>query len=350
MVALAFGLLSACSGGTDSATMHAPAPASTLGDSGGAISSARPPAPRPAVDLLADTRWPDAGLGEGVASVSCSTDYEGQGDGARLPGLDYFHVLDAMEPCRESGVLRLHYAGKIDAGFVELMRRAAAMAERMGIENRVLDIDSAGGHIEQGIRAGDAMGDAGWTLWVREDAVCHSACVLILAAADNRIVSGKVGIHRMLRIGSQATTRSELNAELREVHQQLSDYLQRNGAAVAVADLMMTVPSRDLRMLSAEELRVYGLDGVNAVQQDLERVTLLRECGDDFVRRREAFVRGFEEQCAAGEAAIEDKNACGRRLLGRFGFPDARCPAHTPMAEIGRHRQPEQPRPAGVAQ
>ncbi|MDO5505942.1 MAG: hypothetical protein Q4F49_06595 [Pseudoxanthomonas suwonensis] len=332
--ALLAALLAACSGAEAPSSTDAAA-ASTLGDSGGAVSVAKPPAPMTPKDVLAGTVWPDAALGDGVASISCSADYDAGGDGQALAGLDYFHVLDAMEPCRESGVLRLHYAGKVDAGFVDLMERSAAMAERMGIRSRVLDIDSAGGHIEQGIRAGDAIGNSGWTLWVREDAVCHSACVLILAAADNRIVSGKVGIHRMLRIGSQATTRAELNAELRGVHQQLSDYLQRNGAAVAVADLMMTVPSRDLRMLTPEELRLYGLEGANAVQQDLERVTLLRECGEDFVRRREGFMRSFEEQCGRGEAAIDDKNACARELLPRFGFPDGSCAAHTPMAEIG---------------
>lgn len=306
----------------------------TMADSSGAISAAEPLAPPTPKDVLAGTRWPPATLGEGKATVACGTDYGQDGEGRPLPGLDYFQVLDALEPCREPGVLRLHYAGKIDAGFVDLMERIGAMAARMDIRTRILDIDSAGGQVEQGIRAGDSIGDGGWTLWVREGHACHSACVLILAAADNRIVSGQVGIHRMLRIGSQATTRAELNAELREIHQQLADYLQRNGAAVAVADLMMTVPSRDLRMLGAEELRVYGLSGVNAVQQDLERIGLSRECGEDFVRRRDAFVRQFDSQCAVGDAAVEQKNACGRRLLQRHGFPDGRCPAHTPMAEI----------------
>lgn len=362
-------LLAACSGAGNDAPPAAEATA-TAADSGGAVSVAEPPVPMTPKDVLAGTVWPEAALGDGQASLSCSIDYEdagasssgassaGQsaagergsdqrhagegnpgedsaGESRMLAGLDYFQVLDAMEPCRDSGVVRLHYKGKIDAGFVDLMQRVTAMAERMGIRGRILDIDSAGGHIEQGIRAGDDIGNSGWTLWVREGAVCHSACVLILAAGDNRLVSGDVGIHRMLRIGSKAATRAELNAELRDVHQQLSEYLQRHGAAVAVADLMMTVPSRDLRLLSEAELRLYGLDGANAVQQDLERVVLLRECGEDFVRRREGFMRSFQEQCASGDAAIGDKNDCARELLPRFGFPDKSCPGHAPMLEIG---------------
>ena len=231
--------------------------------------------------------------------------------------------------------MRVHYAGKIDAGFADLVERTAAMAKRMDIGQRILDVDSAGGQVEDAIRAGDAIGSAGWTLWVREGAVCHSACVLILAAGDNRLISGQVGIHRMIRMSSTATTRAELNAELGEVQAQLGSYLKRNGAAQAIADLMMTVPSRDLRMLGEEELRLYGLSGANAVQEDLVRIRLLRRCGEDFVRRKEGFMREFGERCARQGEQVDAMNDCGLKLRARYGFPDATCPDETPMAEAG---------------
>lgn len=302
--------------------------------SGGAISAPQLAEPKPDQDSLQGTQWPQAALGEGKAHISCSADYNHDGDGAELAGLDYFQILDAMQPCHDTDLVRLHYAGKIDAGFVHLVQRVGEMAGRMGLSHRILDMDSAGGHVEQGIRAGDVMGSAGWTLWVRETAVCHSACVLILAAADNRLVSGQVGIHRMLRLGSQATTRAELNAELQDVHTQLADYLKRNGASTGVADLMMTVPSRDLRMLDTLELQNFGLLGVNAVQQDLERISMLRECGEDFTRRHETFTRRFERQCSIQQVDVDEKNACGRRLQRELGFPDSTCPQHTPMPEV----------------
>ena len=128
----------------------------------------------------------------------------------------------------------------------------------------------SGGQVEAAIVAGDSIGESGWTIWVREGSICHSACVFVLAAGDNRLISGKVGIHRMMRISSTATSRAELNKELHEVYDNVKDYLQRNGVAVGVADLMMTVPNRSLRLLTQDELRQYGLDGTNAVQDDLE--------------------------------------------------------------------------------
>lgn len=303
--------------------------------SGGAISSAPldKPAPNPTPqDVLAGTQWPPALIGEGQASISCSSDYAA-GDGEPLHSLDYFAMVDAMSPCRDSGIVRLHYRGKIDTGFADMVERAAAMAARMGIQHRILDLDSPGGLIEDAMRAGDSIGDSHWTIWVREGAVCHSACVLILAAGDQRLVSGAVGIHRMIRLSSSATTRQQLNAELQQVHSQLVDYLGRNGAASAVADLMMTVPSRDLRLLTADELHSFGLEGANPVQDDLERLRVLRHCGTDFLRRKEAFQRALDVDCGKPGQHVDAMRACGIKLLPKYGFPDKRCPSEAPMAE-----------------
>jgi hypothetical protein len=343
--------LAAC-GGEPPPAKPATATVRTSADSSGGAISAAPldkPAPGPMPEeVLAGTQWPVAALGEGDARISCSSDYS-TGDGELLRSLDYFAVVDALSPCRDGDVVRLHYRGKIDAGFADTVERVAAMATRMGIRHRILDLDSPGGVIEDGIRAGDAMGDEHWTVWVREGAVCHSACVLILAAGDQRLVSGAVGIHRMIRLSSTATTRQQLTAELQQVHAQLDDYLQRNGAATAIADLMMTVPSRDLRLLTTDELHEFGLEGANPVQDDLERLRVLRQCGQDFLRRKEAFQRALDHDCGKPRQHVDAMRDCGVGLLPKFGFPDKRCPNEAPMAEYMRALQEQDERQAEAA-
>ena len=233
--------------------------------------------------------------------------------------------------------MRLRYRGRIAGDFTALVERVASMAARMGIEERLLDIDSSGGQVEDAIRAGDVIAESGWKIVVRADAVCHSACVLILAAGDDRRIAGPVGIHRIIRIQSRATSRAELSRELREVHGQMEDYLQRNGAAVAVADLMMTVPNRSLRLLTGAELDRFGLQGPNAAQDDLERIRLARKCGEDFVRRKDAFLRAYERQCMPPDDGVRDARTageCGLALRGRYDFPDRKCAAESPMAEF----------------
>lgn len=327
------------------AACRAPAPSppaepaktsASAAEENGAISTPAPKVVPAAKDVLKGTEWPPAKLESGKATISCDTDYATAGDGEPLADLGFFTVADAVRPCREAGVLRVRYSGKISSDFADLVERLSAMADRMEIGRRILDIDSAGGQVEDGIRAGDAIGDAHWTIWVRDGSLCHSACVFILAAGDNRIISGDVGIHRIIRLHSDATTRAELEAELRDVHDRIKEYFARNGVDVAVADMMMTVPSSQLRLLAPDELRTYGLSGSNPVQEDLERIRLARKCGESFVHRREAFLRVFESKCATGkgdQGDVDDIAACGRKLRGAYGFPDRRCPDETPLAE-----------------
>ena len=229
-------------------------------------------------------------------------------DGAPLTNLSFLGVVDALTPCQDIGLLRLRYEGKINAGFHALVERVAAIADRMEIGKRVLDIDSSGGQVEDAIKAGDAIGASGWTIWVREGASCHSACVLILGAGDVRMISGPVGIHRIIRMSSTATSRAQLNEELQAVYGRVKEYLARNGVAVAVADMMMAVPNRNLRLLSADELLEHGLDGTNPAQDDLDRLQLMRKCGEDFVRRRDAFQRNFDH-FAVGRAENQSRRA-----------------------------------------
>ena len=288
----------------------------------------------PAADATGPDWDRDIALESGLASIACDQDYADAGDGEPLASLARDDIEAVLAPCAAGGTMRLRYAGKVARDFTALVQRTVAVADGLGIGNRVLDIDSSGGRIEDAVRAGDAIAESGWTVWVREGAVCHSACVLVLASGDMRMIAGHVGVHRMVRIGSAATSRAELNQELQAVYEDMKRYLQRNGAAVAVADLMMTVPNHSLRLLTTDELDWFGLAGRNAAEDDLQRIELARRCGEAFVRRKDAFFRAFESRCAHDSGAVEDMNACGLALREKFGFPDASCPDETPLLEL----------------
>ena len=314
----------------------------------------RDPTPRPATppaDYLAGTQWPSAQLRDGEAWISCDEQLAG-GDGKPVESLDFLALVDALTPCRgadpsHADVVRLRYHGTIDAGFTALVERVGAIARRMNISERILDVDSTGGQVEEAIRAGDAIAGTQWAIWVRGGSICHSACVLVLAAGDTRSIGGKVGIHRLMRDRSTATTRRELSAELADITSQVRDYLARNGVATALADQMMTIPNRDLRILTTTELAQYGLSGTNAVQDDLDRIVLIRQCGGDFVHRRDGFMRAFDATCMKPGRAANAVLQCGDALQPRFGFPDAKCAGLSPMsyyAQRAGEALPENPR------
>ncbi|MFL6591883.1 MAG: hypothetical protein ACJ8GK_04145 [Luteimonas sp.] len=337
----------------------APPPAAavvTMVDQGGAPAAqqqAERPAPPPA-DYLSGTHWPPEELAHGKAWISCSYDYAADGDGHEVDSLDFLALVDALTPCRDTGapgssVVRLRYHGSIDPGFTALVERVGEIAKRMSIDERVLDMDSTGGQVEEAIRAGDSIAGAQWAIWVREGSICHSACVLVLAAGDTRSIAGKVGIHRLMRDGSRATTRRELAEELHEVTEQVRDYFARNGVAGSLADQMMIVPNRDLRVLTAAELAAFGLSGTNAAQDDLDRITLMRQCGEDFVRRRDAFMRAFDRQCMEPGETADARLACGQTLEQRYGFPDPDCGGQSPMKYYARRDGEALPAPTSAS-
>jgi ATP-dependent protease ClpP protease subunit len=339
---------------------QAPAPATqvvTLGNQGDAPVRRDPdverPAPPPA-DYLSGTHWPPARLLEGKAWLSCSYDYTADGDGTPVTSLDFLALVDTLGPCRDgpdhgTGRVRLRYHGSIGPGFTALVERVGEIARRMDIDERILDIDSTGGQVEEAIRAGDAIAAAQWAIWVRERSICHSACVLVLAAGDTRSVAGKVGIHRLMRDQSRATTRRELSAELQDITEQVRQYLYRNGVAASLADQMMTIPNRELRILTPAELAQFGLSGTNAVQDDLDRITLKRECGEEFVRRRDGFMRAFDKQCMKPGDAADAQLACGQELEPQFGFPDPKCDGQSPMKYYALRIGESMPAPPVVA-
>ncbi len=308
--------------------------------------------PRPAsppADYLAGTQWPAANLRDGEAWISCSEQFA-DGDGTPVESLDFLALVDALTPCRgndpdPAGIVRLRYRGTIDAGFTALVERVGAIARRMDIPVRILDIDSTGGQVEEAIRAGDAIAGTQWAIWVRDGSICHSACVLVLAAGDTRSIAGKVGIHRLMRDRSVATTRRELSAELADITAQVRDYLDRNGVATALADQMMTIPNRELRILTSNELAQYGLSGTNAVQDDLDRIVLMRQCGDQIVHRRDGFMRAFDATCIKPGRAADAVLECGHALEPGFGFPDAKCAGLSPMAYYARRAGEALPEP-----
>lgn len=296
-------------------------------------------APEPVVQRKpqGEIDWSPVRLEAGDAWIDCSADYR-QGDGRPVLSLAYIDLRGSMQDCRATGLMRLRYKGKMTQSFAALAERAGKVAGDLGIGKRILDIDSGGGSVESAIRAGDAIGENDWTIWVRGDSVCHSACVLLLAAGDMRVIVGPVGIHRMIRIRSTATSRKELGEELRKISDDLRNYLERNGASAEVYDLMTTVPNRTLHILTDQELENFGLSGSNAVEDDLDRIRLARRCGTEFLRRRDAFRRAYERDCVepadAAHQDVADINACGLALRTSYGFPDPQCPIESPMAEL----------------
>ncbi|MDR2220980.1 MAG: hypothetical protein LBE24_10465 [Methylobacillus sp.] len=270
-------------------------------------------------------------LKSGYALLSCDPDYNNRIDHPiSLVDMDVIRPL--VHACVDNDNLHIYYNGVINNELQSLMKALTVAATEEGIQYHTLEIDSPGGEIDAALSIGDELWNGDWGIWVKPGARCYSACVLLLAGATSRSMSdGSVGIHRMLNPKSQARTPDELQAELDLHLHSVKKYLTKYGANPALADLMMTVPSKELRILTQEEIRQFGLDGTNPVKADLARLDVARRCGDDFLRRWDNLKQLNEKECSiTREGSTQKYIACLNRNYDRLGFPDPKCPYDGP--------------------
>ena len=270
----------------------------------------------------------------GRASISCDYDYEARTD-VSLSHVSHEALTQAVARCAATNMVHVYYSGTVAADFLAFITALNQVTNEKSMAVKILDLDSSGGDVEIAMRAGDVIAGSSWGLWISKQSSCLSACVLILAASSYRSVSGSVGVHRLFPTASSATTRADLDTELKDIVEAVRAYLRKHGASASVADLMMTVPANDIRLLTSNEIGQFGLDGTNAAQADLDRIQLVKKCGIEFVERKEAWGRALRQCRSASDSSLRQFDECATRLSKQFGFPDARCPEDGPVSLFG---------------
>lgn len=268
----------------------------------------------------------------GSLSLSCSYDYDQRTD--RPFSLnDLEGIAHAAQQCQ--GLLHVYFRGQIDPSLASII---VGINRAISIQNRtvkILDIDSGGGDVNAALLAGESLFSGDWAVWVKKRSNCFSACVFILAGGTNRSIGGSVGVHRIINPASLTKNAADLQSELTPYLVSIKNYLSKFGANPSLVDLMMTVPSKDIRILKEAELVQFGLDGQNSVKADLRRLEVTRRCGADFVRRWDEFGNAGKK-CVGASSKVRTANAeavfdaCLRKAYSEFKFPDPKCPNDGP--------------------
>ena len=176
--------------------------------------------------LEAKVTVPEPSFPPGTAWLSCDYDYDGK-TGVALRSANAADVSQAANRCVRENMIHLYYNGEITPSFARLMREVPSFAEENSINVRILELTSAGGDVDAAMSAGDQVSDASWTVWTQKN--CYSACVFLVAAADTRSISGKIGVHRIIPSRSSASTADELHIELKEIIGISKEYFQNMG-------------------------------------------------------------------------------------------------------------------------
>ena len=115
-------------------------------------------------------------------------------------------------------------------------------------------IASPGGYVREAVTAATVIRNFGLDVEVIGE--CASSCVMLLAAGDRREVnaSGMVGIHRSW------TASGQTNLEDHQAHiSWLGKFYEQQGVSQQLIFDTMAIPSEDMKWLTTNELRNYGL-------------------------------------------------------------------------------------------
>lgn len=161
-------------------------------------------------------------------------------------------------------VISVSLTGKIDESLLAPMGAVftGLLDSQQRLERKfdevTLTLHSRGGDMNVAEALGSGMFDMDLQLTtnVGDGDLCISACVLLLAAGDNRKIEGKVGIHRMyFREGTAHKHDDETYARALD---NLRAYFEKVGIDPAIVDAMLDVGPDEAHFLSDRELTRYG--------------------------------------------------------------------------------------------
>ena len=123
----------------------------------------------------------------------------------------------------------------------------------------IVALDSRGGDVEAAIKIGQLLRKWSRQVVIRPNAVCISACVLVLAGAESRWVYGKVGIHRPYFTNDVAIEALAQKENYMRVEALIKTYLEEVNVRSVLYDDMLRISPSKVRFLSQEELESYGI-------------------------------------------------------------------------------------------
>lgn len=127
---------------------------------------------------------------------------------------------------------------------------------------------------------------------------CLSACVLLLIAGTERIVSGQVAIHRPYLIGGSGNI-EQVRDSRQAITEKLSAYVKEMNVSTRIVDDMMGSSPDAPKFLSFQQLFDYGIRDVDPVADEEANLALAKSHGisqtDLIARRASARLR-----CSAG--------------------------------------------------
>ncbi len=158
------------------------------------------------------------------------------------------------------GPLRATLSGPVTK---ETVKQVESMLTQSRGRDIWLDLNSNGGDWEAAMAIGRRLRKVSSLAQVPDGAACSSACVLVLAGAQVRVVSGsgRVGIHRPYSPTNTSVSLEESQKRFQALSAASRAFLSEMNLPESLFEAMIRVPPERLRFLTSRELQDFGLEG-----------------------------------------------------------------------------------------
>jgi ATP-dependent protease ClpP protease subunit len=231
------------------------------------------------------------------------------------------NTLKGLDPL----LIKMGLIGEIKPVHVTAFNNLIKFARRYKKRAWELRINSPGGDVQTAMTLGRLVFSNRMNVKVEAGHECLSACVLVLAGGDLRIVYGTVGIHRPFEttVRQLSKSGSELADKYEKVEVEMANFFREMAVSPQLLDLMMATPSTKMRILTGQELEDFGLGEQNVANIELERERLVRECGAEYTKRTYQARAKTSKVCSNAETFM----ACSLRISREYGVKIGGCNA-----------------------
>jgi len=208
------------------------------------------------------------------------------------------------------GPLRATLSGSITK---ETVKQVDSMLTQARGRDIWLDLNSNGGDWDAAIAIGRRLRKVSSVAQVPDGAACSSACVLVLAGAQVRIVSGsgRVGIHRPYSPTNTAISLEQSQQRFQALSNSSRAFLREMNLPESLFEAMVRVPPEKLRFLTSRELQEFGLEGKDPAYSEVGDNAEAKALGIDKQEylRRKARAQSVCANLAAQVVAAEENAA-----------------------------------------
>lgn len=198
------------------------------------------------------------------------------------------------------------------------VKRLTNDLERRHVNGPLVLLNSRGGSVNAGINIGREFRKIRAVAVMGYEHVCFSSCVFALAGATQRMIAGKVGIHRPYSDNAGFTDIDEMQRDYSRLSQASKLFIQEMNIPDGLYEVMVRTPPEEIRILDEEELDAFGLNRTDPVEEDYRDSVDAKERGlskKEYLQRKSEGKRVCGPLLGARDHTLEEYYACYNRML-----------------------------------